>query len=99
MLPFDSWFCIFFLQILKAVGYQMAIVALVPHPADQFGLFEVCFVPSIYFSIHWGAPLFAGLQVNQPYFFVITVRSHNLLRTDYLNKNITKIFTFHFLPE
>ena len=99
MLPFDSRFCIFFLQILKFVVYKLAIVVLDTNPTEQFGLFEVCYVPYIDFSIHCGAPLFVGLQVNQPYFFIITVRYNNLLRTDHLNWNLIKIFTFHFLPK
>ena len=99
MLPFNRWFCIFFLQILKAVVYQMAMVVLDTHPADQFGLSEACYVPSNHFSIHCDAPLFVGLQVNQPYFFVITVRSHNLLRTDHFDRNIPAMVNFHFLPE
>ena len=97
MLPFDSWFCIFFLQILKVVVYQMAMISFVPTPTEQFGLSEVCYTPPINFSIHCGAPLFVGLQVNEPYFAIIIVPYHNLLRTDHINKNLIQIFTFHFL--
>ena len=99
MLPFDSWFCIFFLQIPDVVVYQLAMVILDTLPADQLGLSEVFYVHYIYLRIHCGAPLFVGLQVNQQYFFIVFVRSHNLLRTDHINNNIPKIFTFHFLPE
>ena len=74
MLPFNGWFRIFFLQILKAVVYQLAMISYVTHPADQLGLFEVFYLPPINFKIHCGAPLFVGLQVNQPYFMIITVR-------------------------
>ena len=99
ILPLNSWFRIFFFQILEAVVYQMVIVVLGTNPADQFGLFEVLYVSSIYFSIHSGAPFVVGLQVNQPYFMIITVRYHNLLQADHLNKNTPKIFTFHFLSK
>ena len=99
MLPFNSWFFIFFLQILEVVVYQLAMVILDTLPADQLGLSEVCYEPSNHFSIHFGAPLIVGLQVNQPYFMIVSVRHHNLLWTDYRNKNIPKIFTFHFLPK
>ena len=99
MLPFNRCFRIFFLQILGAVVYQLVMLSFGTHPADQFGLFEVFYFSSIHFCIHCGTPLFVGLQVNQPYFFVITVPYHNLLRTDHLNKNTQKIFTFHFLPK
>ena len=67
-------------------------------PADQLGLSEVCYEPSNHFSIHFGAPLIVGLQVNQPYFAIIIVPYHNLFRTDHLNRNI-RIITFHSLPE
>ena len=99
MLPFNSWFCRFFLQILKAVVNQLVMLSFIPFPADHFGLSEVCYEPSIHFSIHCGAPLIVGLQVNQPYFMIVSVRHHNLLWTDYRNKNTPKIFTFHFLPK
>ena len=94
MLTFNSWLCIFFLQILKTVVYQMAMISFIPHPADHFGLFEVCYSSPIHFSIHCGAPLIVGLQVNQPYFFINAVRHHNLLRTDHLDINIPQIFIF-----
>ena len=99
MLPFDSWFCMFFLQILEFVAYQLPMFALDTHPADQLDLFEVYYTPPINFSIQCSAPLFVGFQVNQQYFFIVSVRYHNLLRTDHLNRNIIQIFTFHFLPE
>ena len=101
MLPFNGRFCIFFFQILKAVVvvYELEIVILATHPAEQLGLFEVFYVFSIHFSIHCGAPLFVGLQVNQPYFMISTVPYHNLFRTDNLDKNRSQTFTFHFLPE
>ena len=99
MLPFDSRFCIFFLQILKFVVYKLAIVVLDTNPTEQFGLFEVCYVPYIDFSIHCGAPLFVGLQVNQPYFVIRSVWEHNLLRTDHLYSDLPITFSFHFLPE
>ena len=99
MLPFNSWFCTFFLQIPDVVVYQLAMVILDTLPADQLGLSEVCYEPSIHFSIHCGAPLIVGLQVNQPYFMIVSVRHHNLLWTDYRNKNTPKIFTFHSLPK
>ena len=99
MLPLNSWFRIFFFQILEAVVYQMVIVVLGTNPADQFGLFEVLYVPSIQFSIHCSAPFPVGLQVNQPYFFVFTVPYHSLFRTDHFDSNIPQIFAFHFLPK
>ena len=75
------------------------MISFAPHPADQLGLSEILYVPSIQFCIHCGAPLFVGLQVNHPYFMISTVPQHNLLRTDHLNKNLKQIFTFHFLPK
>ena len=73
--------------------------ALGTHPAEQFDLSEVCYEPYIHFIIHCGPPLFASLQVNEPYFIISIVPQHNLLRTDHLNKNITNKFTFHLLPK
>ena len=99
MLPFDSWFCIFFLQILEFVVYQLVMLSFIPTPADQLGLSEVFYSSPIYFSIDSGVPLFVGLQVNKPYFLIIAVRYHNLLRTDHLDKNRPQPFTFHFLPK
>ena len=75
------------------------MLSLVPHPADQFGLFEVLYVPPNYFSIHFSALLFVGLHINQPYFFVIIVPYHSLFRTDHFDSNIPQIFAFHFLPK
>ena len=73
MLPFYCWFGVVFLQILKAVVYQMAMIFFVPSPADQLGLSEV-FYFSFYLGIHCGAPLLVGLQVNQQYFMISTVQ-------------------------
>ena len=97
MLPFNWWFCIFFLQILKPVIHELALVARETHPAEQLGLFEICYVSPIILSIHCGAPLSVCFQVNQPYFFIVIVQYNNLLRTDHLDSNIPTIFTFHFL--
>ena len=99
MLPFNCWFCIFFLQILKPVIYELALVARETHPAEQLGLFEICYVSPIILSIHCGAPLSVCFQVNQPYFFIVIVIYNNLLRTDHLNFNPPKLFNFHFLPK
>ena len=99
MLPFYCWFGVVFLQILKAVVYQMAMLSFVPTPADHFGLFEVLYVSSIHLRIHCGAPLFVGLQVNQPYFVIRSVWEHNLLRTDHLYSDLPITFSFHSLPE
>ena len=75
------------------------MLSLGTHPADQFGLSEVFYTPYTYLGIHCGAPFLVGLQVNQPYFFITSVRYHNLLWTDHFSCNIPKIFTFHFLPK
>ena len=99
MLPFDNRFWIISPQIPYAIVKQMAMIFFRPSPADQFGLIEVCYVSPINLCIHFGAPFLVGLQVNQPYFYIVTVRYHNLLRTDHLNINTPKICTFHFLPE
>ena len=99
MLPFDSWFCIFFLQILEFVVYQLVMLSFIPTPADQLGLSEVVNLFSTDLCIQCGTPLFVGFQVNQPYFFIVFVRYHNLLRTDHLDKNRPQPFTFHFLPK
>ena len=99
MLPFNGWFRIFFLQILKAVVYQLAMISYVTHPAEQLGLFEVLYVPQINFSIKCGAPLFAGLQVNQPYFMIVFIPYNNLLQADHLNINMPAMATFYFLPK
>ena len=81
------------------VVYQLAMIAFKSSPAEQFCLSEVLYVSSIHFSIHCGAPFLVSLQVDQPYFYIVTVRYHNLLRTHHLNINTPKICTFHFLPE
>ena len=74
------------------------MISFIPFIADQFALFEVVNLSSIYFSIHCGTPLFVGLQVNQPYFMIIFVPYHNLFRADHINRNTPQILTFHFLP-
>ena len=98
MLPFDDRFGVVFLQIINVVVNQLAVSAF-GHPADHFGLPEVGHVPYCYLGIDCGAPFVVGLQVNQPYCMIITVRYHNLLQADHLNKNTPKIFTFHFLSK
>ena len=65
MLPFDNRFGITFFQILNIVVEQMPMITFVPAPAEQLGLYEVFHVSSIYLSIHCGAPLFPGFQVNE----------------------------------
>ena len=77
----------------------MDVVAILSHPTEQFALSEVFDVFSNYYSIHCGAPLFAGFQVNQPKCWVVFVQYHSLLRTDHINRNIPNIYTFHFLPQ
>ena len=99
VLPFGNWFCIFFLQILDAIVNYLAIILFNSDPADQFCLFEVFYLFRNCLSIHCGAPFFAGLQVNEPYFTIITFRYHNLLRADHLNGNPIQIFAFHILSE
>ena len=73
MLPFDNRFCISYPQIPYVVVYQILKLFFSTHPADQFGLFEVFYVPALYFGIHWGAPFLVGLQVNQTYFSIVTI--------------------------
>ena len=72
MLPFNGWFCIFFLHILEVVVYELAMIYILPSPADQLGLIKVCYLVSTYLGIRirCDAPLFASLQVNHPYFFI-----------------------------
>ena len=99
MFPLNSWFRIFFFQILKAVVYELAMIIFEPHAAEQFGLSEVVNLFSTDLCIQCGTPLFVGFQVNQPYFMIVSVPYHNLLGTDHLNRNQPTTFTFHFLSE
>ena len=97
MLPFDNRFGIVYPQISYVIVKQMA--GILSPPADQLGLFKICYESFIRLHVHCGAPLFVCFQVNQPYFFINPVQHHNLLRTDHLDINIHQIFTFHLLPE
>ena len=100
MLPLNNWFGVVLFQIFYIEIYnKMAMISFRPSPAEQFGLPEVCYLSSNYLSIHWGAPFFVCLQVNEPYFSIISVQHNNLLRTDHLNIHTPQSFTFHFLPE
>ena len=73
MLPFNDWFGIVFLHIINVVVKELAIIVFVPLPANQFGLFKVLYVSYCYLCVHCGAPLFVSLQVNEPYFIILTV--------------------------
>ena len=42
MLPLNGWFGVGYPQIPYVVVNQMAMIAFISSPADQFGLFEVC---------------------------------------------------------
>ena len=99
MLPYNDWFGVAYPQISYVVVSQMAMIAFIPSPAEQFCLSEVSYLSHTYFSIHCGAPLFVGLQVDQPYFLIIIVTYHNLFRTDHFDSNKPIIFNFHFLPK
>ena len=99
MLPLNNGFGVLLSQILNAVVNQLVVFSYIPHPTDQFSLFEVRYVSFIHLDISVGAPFLVGLQVNEPYLIIVIVRHHNLLRTDNLNPNIPQVFSFHFLPE
>ena len=88
MLLFGDRFGIASPQIPDVIVNQLAMIAFDTDPADQFALFEVVYESSNYLAIHCGAPLFVGLQVNQPYLLTMSVPYHNLLRTDHLHGNI-----------
>ena len=98
-LLFNGWFGVVLSQIFYIVVNQLSMMSFIPHPTEQFGLFEVCCVSLLILRIHCGAPFIVHLQVNQPYFFISIVVYHNLLRTDHINLNILQIVTFHFLPK
>ena len=70
MLPFNGWFGVVLSHIFYIEVYQLATMAsVVPHPANQFCLFEVCYESPINLrihSLHCGAPFFVGLQIDQP---------------------------------
>ena len=71
VLPFNSRFGIASPQIYYVIVKQIDVVAILSHPTEQFALSEVFDVFSNCFSIHCGAPLFAGFQVNQPKCWII----------------------------
>ena len=73
MIPFNNGFRIVLPQRLNSIVCQMAMIALYIDAADQLSLVEVCDESSINSCIR-GAPFLVGLQVNQPYFMIITVR-------------------------
>ena len=70
MLPFNGWFGVVLSHIFYVEVYQLAIMAsVVPLPANQFCLFEVCYESPInlrIYCLHCGAPFFVGLQIDQP---------------------------------
>ena len=69
MIPLNSWFCIVFLQILKVVVYELAMISFISFPAEQFGLSEVSYLPYPYFSIHFSAPTLRGSPGQSTIFF------------------------------
>ena len=68
MVPFDNRFSIPYPQISYVIVNQITMIVFIPHPTDQFGLSEVCYLPTSYLRINSGTPLIVGLQVNEPYF-------------------------------
>ena len=66
MLPLDNRLCIGYPQIPYVIVKQINMSAILSHPADQFGLFEICYVLLSYLNIHFfGAPFYMSLYVNQ----------------------------------
>ena len=99
MLPFNNmFFRIVFLQILYFIVCHKAMVLFTLQQADQFGFFEANYLSSFHLGIHFGAPLLVCFQVNEPYFFIITVPYHRLFRTDHIDSNFLTKCTFHFFP-
>ena len=67
MLPLGNRLCIAYPQIPYVIVKQINMSAILSHPADQFGLFEIFYVLFSYLNIHFcDAPFFVGLHVNQP---------------------------------
>ena len=100
LLPFSNRFGIAFSQTLYFIVLcQKTNLYFSIKQADQFGFFEVNYISSFHLSVHFGAPFFVGLQVNDPYFIISTVSYNNLLRTDHLNLDIAPINSFDFLPQ